>query len=81
MVAGKEGDAAEVDANVAFADAFPCGANGNGGQRLDTDIQIFQVVNLTHCAIDDQPLPLVLYGQTRQVSVNQCAPNGTTTVN
>ena len=81
MVAGKEGDAAEVDAHVAFADPFTCGSDGDGGQRLDTDIQIFQIVNLTHCAIDDQPFPLVLYGQTRQVSVNQCASNGTTAVN
>ena len=81
MVAGKEGDAAEVDAHVAFADTFTCGPDGDGRQRLDADIQLFQIVNLTHRAIDDQPFPLVLYGQTRQVSVNQCASNGTTAVN
>ena len=70
MVAGKEGDAAEVDAHVAFADTFTCGPDGDGRQRLDADIQLFQIVNLTHRAIDDQSFPLVLYGQTRQVSVN-----------
>ena len=50
MVAGKEGDAAEVDAHVAFADTFTCGPYGDGRQRLDADIQLFQIVNLTHSA-------------------------------
>ncbi len=72
MVAGKEGDAAEVDAHVAFADTFTCGPDGDSRQRLDADIQLFQIVNLTHRAIDDQPFPLVLYGtrRARSASIN-----------
>ena len=37
MVAGKEGDAAEVDAHVAFADTFTCGPDGDSRQRLDAE--------------------------------------------
>ena len=77
MVAGEEGHAAEIDAYVAFADTFASSPHGNGGQRLDANIQIFKVVNLTHRAIDDNPFPLILYGKTRQVSVNQRTSDGT----
>jgi hypothetical protein len=55
MVAGEEGHAAEIDAHVAFADTFTCGPDRNGRQRLNADIQLFQVVNLTHRAIDHNP--------------------------
>ncbi|VGP05428.1 hypothetical protein SB00610_00804 [Klebsiella quasipneumoniae subsp. similipneumoniae] len=70
MVAAEEGHAAEIDAHVAFADAFASCADRNGRQRLDADIQFLKVVNLAHRAIDHQPFPFILYGQTRQVSVN-----------
>ena len=34
MVAGEEGHAAEIDADVAFANTFACGAYRNRGNRL-----------------------------------------------
>lgn len=61
---------AEIDAHVAFADAFASRADRNRRQRLNTNVQFLKVVNLAHRAIDHQPFPFILDGQTRQVSVN-----------
>lgn len=70
MVAGEESHPAEIDAHVAFADAFASRADRNRRQRLNTNVQFLKVVNLAHRAIDHQPFPFILDGQTRQVSVN-----------
>lgn len=48
----------------------PARADRNRRQRLNTNVQFLKVVNLAHRAIDHQPFPFILDGQTRQVSVN-----------
>ncbi|ABV14157.1 hypothetical protein CKO_03066 [Citrobacter koseri ATCC BAA-895] len=80
MIAGEEGHAAKIDADVAFPDSFTCGAYRNRGKRLDADIQLFQVVYLTHRAVDDQPFPFILRSQTRQFGVDQRATDRTTAI-
>ena len=45
MVAGEEGHAAEIDADIAFTNAFTCGAYRNGGNRLNADIEVFEIVH------------------------------------
>lgn len=45
MVAGEEGHPAEIDAHVAFADAFARRADRDGRQRTDADVQFLKVVN------------------------------------
>lgn len=71
MVAGEESHPAEIDAHVAFADAFASRADRNRRQRLNTNVQLLKVVNLAHRAIDHQPFPFILDGQTRQsASIN-----------
>ncbi len=45
MVAGEESHPAEIDAHVAFADAFASRADRNRRQRLNTNVQFLKVVN------------------------------------
>ena len=80
MVAGEEGDTAKIDADIAFANAFASGTNRNCRHRLDADIQLFQVIYLTHRAVNDQTFPFILYCQTRQFSIDQCATNRTSAI-
>lgn len=67
--AGKAAVSVVVDYSVP-ADAFASRADRNSRQRLNTNVQFLKVVNLAHRAIDHQPFPFILDGQTRQVCVN-----------
>lgn len=66
MVAGEEGHAAEIDADIAFANAFTCGAYRNGGNRLNADIEVFEIV---HRVLNRRPqcLPIRFARQFRPV--------------
>ncbi len=66
MVAGEESHPAEIDAHVAFADAFASRADRNSRQRLNTNVQFLKVVN---GAPRHRPptLPFILDGQTRRL--------------
>ncbi|BAN97956.1 hypothetical protein E05_31900 [Plautia stali symbiont] len=75
MIAGEEGDAAEVNPHVALADAFACGAYRNGRNRLNADLQLFPFIDLANRAVHHDAFPLVLRRQPRQLCVNQRAPH------
>ena len=80
MIPGEEGHAAEIDAHVAFADAVTCRPYRYGRDGLNPDIQVFQIVHLTHGTVHHNAFPLVLCGNTGQLSINQCAAYGTTAI-
>ncbi len=70
MVAGEESHPPKLT-RVAFADAFASRADRNSRQRLNTNVQLLKVVNSAHRAIDHQPFPFILDGQTRgSASIN-----------
>ena len=47
VVAREERYTAKVDAHIAFPNTFPCGTDRNCGNRLNADIQSFQIDYLT----------------------------------
>ena len=47
VIAREERYTAKVDAHIAFSNTFPCGTDRNCGNRLNADIQFFQIVYLT----------------------------------
>ena len=55
MVSGEEGHAAEVNAHVAFAYAVARCANRYGRDGLNPDIQVFEIVHLTHGTVHPMP--------------------------
>ncbi len=70
MVAGEESHPAEIDAHVAFADAFASRADRNSRQRLNTNVQLLR--SSTGAPRHRPPtLPIHSDGQTRQsASIN-----------
>lgn len=58
----------------------PAAPTGIAAIALDADIQLFRVIYLTHRAVNNQTFPFILYCQTRQFSIDQCATNRTTAI-
>ncbi|MNZ99785.1 hypothetical protein D3C78_1191240 [compost metagenome] len=81
MIAGEEGHTAEVNADVAFANALTGGADRNGRHCLNTDVHLFQIVYLANRAVHHDAFPLVLGGQTCQFCVDQGTTYRAATVN
>ncbi len=80
MIVRQEGDAAEVHRQIRLTHVLAVGADRDGGQGLDADVEIFQDVDLAHAAIADDPFPLVFRRRGSDLAVDQGPAHGAAAV-